>query len=155
MVSRRFCISRVTAKAEPAIVIGSPCVVPSFDKIYVPPIMNKRAAALQQLLLYVDIIGYKTKILCSIAFLFTALNAFWASISKTVSVVWSLYMSWIACIAASAPAFYLAQTCNESAAFLTSCLLNIITTFFDIFLNTSPTQINLNPRFLLRSTKCY
>ena len=112
--------------------------------------MDKREGVLKQLLMYVDMIGHMTEILCSIAFLAIALNVLLASISKTASVVWSLNMSWTACIAASAPASCPTQTCNEPAAFIKSCLLIIITTFPDIFPKISPTPIGLNPGLLLR-----
>ena len=46
--------------------------------------------------------------------------------------------------------FLSSTTCNELAAFMTSCLLIIITTFSDILLNTSPNTVGLKPDFLLR-----
>ena len=59
-------------------------------------------------------------------------------------------MSRTECIAALAPTSCPAQTCNEPAAFITSCLLIIVSTFPVIVLNTSPTPIGLNSGFLLR-----
>ena len=81
--------------------------------------------------------------------LFIALNVFSVLISKSASVIWSLNMLWTVCIAASARAFCPAQTYNEPAVFITSCLLIIFTTFPNIFLNTSPTPISFNRGFLL------
>ena len=81
--------------------------------------------------------------------LFIALNVFSVLISKSASVIWALNMLWTVCIAASARAFCPAQTYNEPAVFITSCLLIIFTTFPNIFLNTSPTPISFNRGFLL------
>ena len=61
---------------------------------------------------------------------------------------------WAAYIAGLAPASSPAQICNEPAVFITSCLLIIITAFFDILLNISPTPIDLYPGFLFQVSPC-
>ena len=78
-------------------------------------------------------------------FRFTLLNAFAAS---TISIAWvscSLNISRIACTAASQPASWPAQTCNEPTDFIIESLLIEITALPMTLLRISPTPIGRRP----------
>ena len=86
---------------------GSPCVVPSWDKISSPPPVNNLEGRLYMLMIYMAISGQE------IWMLLASTNRI-PSVPST-SEIWAM-----ACMVASIPALWLAQTCRAPAASLIS-----------------------------------
>ena len=72
--------SGIKPSAYTSIAIKSPWVVPSFDKISFPPVMNNLEGFVWQLLMYVAVSGHKFFTLCKSNIGFIELKAFLVSV---------------------------------------------------------------------------
>ena len=108
---------------------GSPCVVPSWDKISSPQV-NNLEGLLYMLMIYMDISGQEIWMLL-------------ASINRILSVPPSSKIWAMACMVALAPALYPAQTCRgPDASLIPSFWVDMVLPI--IRLKTSPTPTRSN-----------
>ena len=104
---------------------GSPCVVPSLDKIFSPPQVNNLEGLLYMLMIYMDISGQ-------------VIWMFLASINRISSILPSSKIWAMACMVALAPALWPAQTCRgPDACLISSFWVDMVLPI--IRLKTSPT----------------
>ena len=128
----------------------SPWMIPSFDTISLLPKTIILIGSLYVFINMVENCGQRICILCNAEFRLNELNLLLASTNMTTSVCSSSNISFMECIAASAPDWRPVAICNGPAASWISFFITHPIHFPIILRITSPTPIGRTPGFLLR-----